>query len=301
MMLHDNKELFEQVVLKTSDFFDMEPAIIEKDYYVTLFLRELLKKRDDVVFKGGTSLSKCYGIIKRFSEDIDLNVKGENKPTEGERRALKKDIEAVIDKLSFRLANNSEIFSRRDFNKYLIEYPVTLGASYLKSRIIVETAVFFRAYPNEKRQVTNYIYDYLKENNILEYADEWNLTPFDITVQSAERTLIDKIYAIGDYYLNGNIFQHSRHIYDIYKLESMVEFDEGLKRLVKDVRAERVKHKTCLSAQNEIDMNKILSEIVNKDVFKADYESVTASLLFENVEYNEALKSMRRIIEKNIF
>ena len=81
----------------------------------------------------------------------------------------------------------------------------------------------------------------------------------------------------------------------------MVEFDEGLKRLVKDVRAERVKHKTCLSAQNEIDMNKILSEIVNKDVFKADYESVTASLLFENVEYNEALKSMRRIIEKNIF
>ena len=300
-MLHDNKELFEQVVLKTSDFFDMEPAIIEKDYYVTLFLRELLKKRDDVVFKGGTSLSKCYGIIKRFSEDIDLNVKGENKPTEGERRALKKDIEAVIDKLSFRLANNSEIFSRRDFNKYLIEYPVTLGASYLKSRIIVETAVFFRAYPNEKRQVTNYIYDYLKENNILEYADEWNLTPFDITVQSAERTLIDKIYAIGDYYLNGNIFQHSRHIYDIYKLESMVEFDEGLKRLVKDVRAERVKHKTCLSAQNEIDMNKILSEIVNKDVFKADYESVTASLLFENVEYNEALKSMRRIIEKNIF
>lgn len=301
MMLHDNKELFEQVVLKTSDFFDMEPAIIEKDYYVTLFLRELLKKRDDVVFKGGTSLSKCYGIIKRFSEDIDLNVKGENKPTEGERRALKKDIEAVIDKLSFRLANNSEIFSRRDFNKYLIEYPVTLGASYLKSQIIVETAVFFRAYPNEKRQVTNYIYDYLKENNILEYADEWNLTPFDITVQSAERTLIDKIYAIGDYYLNGNIFQHSRHIYDIYKLESMVEFDEGLKRLVKDVRAERVKHKTCLSAQNEIDMNKILSEIVNKDVFKADYESVTASLLFENVEYNEALKSMRRIIEENIF
>ncbi len=301
MMLHDNKELFEQVVLKTSDFFDMEPAIIEKDYYVTLFLRELLKKRDDVVFKGGTSLSKCYGIIKRFSEDIDLNVKGENKPTEGERRALKKDIEAVIDKLSFRLANNSEIFSRRDFNKYLIEYPVTLGASYLKPQIIVETAVFFRAYPNEKRQVTNYIYDYLKENNILEYADEWNLTPFDITVQSAERTLIDKIYAIGDYYLNGNIFQNSRHIYDIYKLESMVEFDEGLKRLVKDVRAERVKHKTCLSAQNEIDMNKILSEIVNKDVFKADYESVTASLLFENVEYNEALKSMRRIIEENIF
>lgn len=144
MMLHDNKEMFEQAVLKTAEFLNIEPAIIEKDYYVTLFLRELSEKRDDIVFKGGTSLSKCYGIIKRFSEDIDLNVKGENKPTEGERRALKRDIESVIDKLSFRLANDSEIFSRRDFNKYLIEYPVTLGASYLKSQIIVETAVFFR-------------------------------------------------------------------------------------------------------------------------------------------------------------
>ena len=230
-----------------------------------------------------------------------MNVEGENKPTEGERRALKKDIEAVIDKLNFRLANDSEIFSRRDFNKYIIEYPVTLGASYLKSQIIVETAVFFRAYPNERRQVTNYIYDYLRENNSLEYADEWDLTPFDITVQSAERTLIDKLYAIGDYYLSGNTLQHSRHIYDIYKLENIIKFDDELKKLAEDVRTERVKHKTCLSAQNEIDMNKLLSEIVNKDVFKSDYESVTASLLFENVGYDEALKSLERIIAENIF
>ena len=41
MMLHDNRELFEQAVLKTAEFLNIEPAIIEKDYYVTLFLREL--------------------------------------------------------------------------------------------------------------------------------------------------------------------------------------------------------------------------------------------------------------------
>ena len=127
------------------------------------------------------------------------------------------------------------------------------------------------------------------------------MTPFDITVQSAERTLIDKLYAIGDYYLSGNTLQHSRHIYDIYKLESMVKFDGNLRKLADDVRAERVKHKTCLSAQSEVDMNKLLSEIVNKDVFKSDYESVTASLLFENVGYDEVLKSLKRIIEENIF
>ncbi len=81
----------------------------------------------------------------------------------------------------------------------------------------------------------------------------------------------------------------------------MVKFDGNLRKLADDVRAERVKHKTCLSAQSEVDMNKLLSEIVNKDVFKSDYESVTASLLFENVGYDEVLKSLKRIIEENIF
>ena len=50
-------------------------AIIEKDYYVTLVLKEIATRNPDIVFKGGTSLSKCYKIIDRFSEDIDLNIK----------------------------------------------------------------------------------------------------------------------------------------------------------------------------------------------------------------------------------
>ncbi len=58
------------------------------------------------------------------------------------------------------------------------------------------------------------------------------------TVQSAERTLVDKIYAIGDYYLSGNTLQHSRHIYSIYKLESIIKFDDELKKLAENVRDE---------------------------------------------------------------
>ena len=90
------KELFEQIVLTAAAFLKIEPAIIEKDYYVTLFLKEMVKIIPDIVFKGGTSLSKCYGVIKRFSEDIDLNLAGETKPTEGQRRKLKNDIETGI-------------------------------------------------------------------------------------------------------------------------------------------------------------------------------------------------------------
>ena len=52
----------------------MSQAIIEKDYYVTLVLRELAKQVPNLLFKGGTSLSKCYKIIDRFSEDIDITL-----------------------------------------------------------------------------------------------------------------------------------------------------------------------------------------------------------------------------------
>ena len=91
-MLHNNKGLFEQVILRTADDLGINPAIIEKDYYVTLFLKEIVKVYPDIIFKGGTSLSKCHKLIHRFSEDIDLNIDTENKPTEGQRKKLKEAI-----------------------------------------------------------------------------------------------------------------------------------------------------------------------------------------------------------------
>ena len=53
----------------------MHEAIVEKDFWVCLVLDYLFHKSpwsESLAFKGGTSLSKCFGLIKRFSEDIDL-------------------------------------------------------------------------------------------------------------------------------------------------------------------------------------------------------------------------------------
>ena len=46
----------------------------QKDYYVTVLLKLLAEKIPFIVFKGGTSLSKCHKVIRRFSEDIDLTI-----------------------------------------------------------------------------------------------------------------------------------------------------------------------------------------------------------------------------------
>lgn len=68
----DRQELFNEVAAA----MNLNPTVIEKDYWVSFTLRHVFTgpMRDALVFKGGTSLSKVYGLIRRFSEDIDLCV-----------------------------------------------------------------------------------------------------------------------------------------------------------------------------------------------------------------------------------
>ena len=67
MYLHENKENFQEMIELVSTDTGRAAAVIEKDYYVTLILRLLSEQLSNVVFKGGTSLSKGYHAINRFS------------------------------------------------------------------------------------------------------------------------------------------------------------------------------------------------------------------------------------------
>lgn len=193
------------------------------------------------------------------------------------------------------MENPDDIRSRRDFNKYIIKYPSAFGAVQLKPNLVVETAIFFRAYPTQKMQATSFMYDYLSKNGFDEVVEKYDLQPFELNVQTADRTLIDKLFALGDYYLNGTTTEHSRHIYDIHKLLSVVEINDDLKKLMVAVREERKPHKTCHSAQNGVDMNTLLQEIVDKGVYKSDYKDITEALLFDSVSYETVIEAIRKI------
>ena len=75
MKLHLNRELFIDAVKITSQTMQIPPEFVEKDYWVTHALCRIFSSKlgKEIVFKGGTSLSKCFNIIERFSEDIDLD------------------------------------------------------------------------------------------------------------------------------------------------------------------------------------------------------------------------------------
>ena len=300
-MLHNDKETFEQVILKVANETGIEPSIIEKDYYVTLFLKKIVELQPNIIFKGGTSLSKCYKVINRFSEDIDLNIDTQSKPTEGQRKKLKENIVSIIDEFGFTLDNADNVRSRRNYNRYIIDYPTVFSSNFLKEHLIIETAVYIKAYPCERLQATSIIYDYLKQNGYEDLIQKYGLEPFELNVQTASRTLIDKLYALGDYYLSDAVQEHSRHIYDIFKLSDIVSLDANLKQLVSEVFDERKPHEQCRSAKDGIDMNVLLQEIIDKDIYKKDYENITEKMLFEDVPYATAIKTLQKIVDYKLF
>ncbi len=300
-MLHNETALFEQAVLRTAEYFGYDPAIVEKDYYVTLFLNKIFEKENNIVFRGGTSLSKCYGLIDRFSEDIDLGVYSDGHPSEGVRKRIKSSIVSITDELRLELLNPDDIRSRRDFNRYEIAFPSSFGAGYLKQHLAVETAMFIKIFPVEHKIVSSLISDFFDKNGYDELNEKYNLNPFSLQVQSIQRTLVDKIFALCDYYMSGRLEEHSRHIYDIYKLTGVIELNDDFKELVSRVREVRSEHKVCLSAQPEVSVNDVLKSIIETKAYKHDYETRTEKLLFKSVHYETAIDGIEKIIAAGVF
>ena len=299
MEIYKNRELFEQLILKVSQDLSINETIVEKDFYVTLILKELVKRCPDIVFKGGTSLSKCYKLVNRFSEDIDISY--EENATESKRRLINHTIIEIVDDLGFELQNRDDIKSRLDFNRFEIAYPAIFKLDALKDKVIIETVFSIRAYPTEKKIATSIIYDYLDNNNLLDSFEEFKHEPFNVNAQSLKRTFIDKLFAICDYYLSGTIKEHSRHLYDIYKLVPYVQLNEEFSELVRQIREDRKEKRGCISADEKYNINELLKKIIEEETYKSDYKNITEKILYETVSYEEVIIAIKKIIDSNVF
>lgn len=113
--------------------------------------------------------------------------------------------------------------------------------------------------------------------------------------------MIDKLYALADYYLAGTIAEHSRHIYDIYKLLSVVEINNELKSLAVSVADERRPHSRSLSVQEGVSVKNVLREIIDNRVYEEDYNTITSALLFEPVPYESAVNALEIILSSDLF
>ena len=298
--LHENKEEFHNAVNLASKRFHILPVVVEKDYYVTMILQGLSERLEFVVFKGGTSLSKCHRVIKRFSEDIDITI--DTKLSQGQMKKLKEAIKEIAEDLGLTIPNIAEIRSRRSYNRYILAYESVVYEpdDAVPSAVLMETSFAEVSFPTVVLPVHSYIGDMMAVE-VPEELVNFRLDPFEMKVQGIDRTLVDKIFAICDYYMQDRVKKHSRHIYDIYKILPIVPQTDEFRRLVHEVRDVRAVNNICPSAQPGVNVPKLLKYIVDNDVYKNDYETITTRILEEDVSYEIAVEAVRTLAESGMF
>lgn len=260
--------------------------MVEKDTVQSMFLSELSKAEFPFVFKGGTSLSKAYNMIDRFSEDIDLSMN--RKPTESERKASKELVIQIVESLGMTLGNPDKIRSRYDYNKYVFKY-MSLFVS-MPVEIIIETSYYQTAYPVEKHEVGSFVGRFCEERGI-DLPIPFKAAKVYMNVQSIRRTFVDKVFAICDYRIQNMQDRDSRHLYDICKLAAQLKMDEEMDALVDKVREDRMLSPNNPSAQLEYIIPEMLKEIIESKFYESDYKNVTQKLLYEDIDYDYAVQN----------
>ena len=301
MYLHENREEFGKIVRDVSTEYNLPISTVEKDYYVTMILKLLAEKSENCVFKGGTSLSKGFRILKRFSEDVDITFNehlGEKR-----RKKLKYNIiKSISEELHLPITNWNMTQSDRDYNCYIFSYE-PLDDSSLESLfpgVRLETAMGSYAFPVDIREIDSYIGQFLREcGKGMEI--KYGLQPFTMRLQSIERTYIDKVFALCDYFLQGKAKRYSRHMYDIFMLTPYITFDENFRELAAEVRNHRAQMKICPSAKEGADISGLIRQICDTDFYKTDYEKVTSFFVESPVAYEKAAAQLQALADSNIF
>lgn len=260
--------------------------MVEKDTVQSMFLFELAKAELPFVFKGGTSLSKAYNLIDRFSEDIDLSMN--RKPTESERKESKELIIQIAESLGMTLANPDKIRSRYEYNKYVFKY-MSLFVS-MPVEIIIETSYYQTSYPVEKHEVGSFIGRFCEERGV-DLPIPFKAAKVYMNVQSIRRTFVDKVFAICDYRIQNMQDRDSRHLYDICKLAGQLKLDEEMDALVDKVREDRMLSQNNPSAQPNYIIPEMLEEIIESKFYESDYKNVTQKLLYEDIDYDYAVQN----------
>lgn len=226
MNLHVNKELFMDTIAVTSQRMDIQEIFVEKDYWICYALNLIFQSpmKEEAIFKGGTALSKCYQLIDRFSEDIDLVILRHGEESGNQlKNKLKKitqtieaplteqDIEGITNKLGM-------------IRKMAYNYPKMFQGNFgqVRDTLIIEATWLGHFEPYSKKMISSYIYEMMMETGQAQMAEQYGLQPFEALVLDAERTLCEKIMSLVRFSYSENPIQDLRnkirHLYDIHQL-----------------------------------------------------------------------------------
>ena len=199
MRLFEHSE-FEQAMLRAAEHFGVSEQFVEKDYYVTEILRIIAERLGDkAMFKGGTSLSKGWGLISRFSEDIDLFVNPDRfAPRPGKRKMdrILKELAAAVSQhpaLTWQPDEGNTVggLGREDYFAYATRFA---GLPGIRPAVRLEPGVQSGTFPTEVVPITSLVAQFLQEQSATEMADD--LEGFDMTLLHYRRTFVEKMFAL---------------------------------------------------------------------------------------------------------
>lgn len=236
MILHQDIKLFSDTLRATSQHNGIKLEFVEKDYWITQVLSQLAKHRyvTETVFKGGTSLSKGFGLIDRFSEDIDIAIINDNAKTGSEVKHIIRTIEKDISKDLIELHIEGITSKGSKFRKSVFEY-VSVDTKNKNNKLIVEINSFANPFPNKIIEIRSLVYDFLLEVNELKYIGLYQLEPFEINVLNKEQTLIEKTVSLIRFSYSVNCIEQLkgkiRHFYDLYFLLNDISCKEFINNI----------------------------------------------------------------------
>ncbi len=231
--MHEFPDEFRDLISIVATDKHLPESAIERDYYIVMLLQNLANSEyaEKCVFKGGTSLSKCYpGSIERFSEDIDLTYLGMDVSDKVCDRTIKKiekimTVGADIEKIDAERSNRSKSML------------VWFGDK--SNRVKLEIGSSIRPDPYSKKTLKTYIQEFLEENDGEEDIAKYELEEISLNVLNIERTFVDKLMSVKRHAICGTIDKKVRHIYDVTRLFEIQEIKnfladrDELKRLIR--------------------------------------------------------------------
>jgi hypothetical protein len=320
----------ERAIRETAARMQLHPTPVEKDFWVCWLLRELFSLtcvQDQLIFKGGTSLSKGYGVIERFSEDIDLSIHAsafgvEIEPNCDELSKSQKDnrikslyrsarrfMEArLIPELQERLAARLDDVEwelalediKKDFHILRFYYPKVIAEMaqlrYARPYIQIEVSARAEHEPAEIRVIRPYLADRFEQ--LFDQPDK------SIKVLAARRTFWEKatiLHAESSRPANEPMPPRlARHAYDLHQLMTSAIGKTALEEI--ELLARVAKHKAFFYPQAGVDYEqaysgdlKIVPEGPRKNEFEKDYQDMRDFFMGDPPHFDAVLNSLKAI------
>ncbi|HTF86603.1 MAG TPA: nucleotidyl transferase AbiEii/AbiGii toxin family protein [Cellvibrio sp.] len=308
--LHHHED-YQDLIRTVAEEKGIAPDLVEKDYWIMHCLYGLTQQGYSFELKGGTSLSKGFGIIHRFSEDIDIRIepppeaklatgKNQNKDHHCESR------KAFYDQLAQDIVINGidEVVRDHTFDdekfrsagirlKYSSANPISAG---IKDGVLLEVG-FDTVTPNRKVDISSWALDFAKQHNVPVIDNLAKAIP----CYEPGYTLVEKLQTIATKYRNqqergGMPKNFMRHYYDVYCLLE----DESVRSFIgtdayhahKFTRFPKEDYQISI-AENEAF---ILSDVTTRKLYQESYLATSALYYQEQPSFNALLERIHSMV-----